>query len=63
MNCSTVSPASATIRRSVPDRSPLVVGNNGPGVRLIATKNHVAALLAAEDEPDALEGRPDFKTG
>jgi hypothetical protein len=38
----------------------LVVGNNGPGVRLVAAEDHVAAGLAAEDEPGVLKGGTDF---
>ena len=38
----------------------LVVGNNDPGVRLLAAEDHVATLLAAEDEPGALKGGADF---
>ncbi len=42
---------------------PLVLGNDGPGVRLVAAEDHVAAGLAAEDESRALEGGADFKAG
>jgi hypothetical protein len=41
----------------------LVVGNNGPRVRLVAAKHYVAAGLAAEDEPGALQGSADFTAG
>jgi hypothetical protein len=39
---------------------PLVVGNNGPGGRLVAAEDHVATGLAAEYEPGALKGGTDF---
>ena len=42
---------------------PLVLGYNGPGVRLVAAQNHVATRLAAEDEPSALKGGADLKAG
>jgi hypothetical protein len=41
----------------------LVVGNNDPGIRLIAAQNHVAAGLTAEHEPGALKGGADFAAG
>lgn len=34
----------------------LVVGNDDSGVRPVAAEDHVAAGLAAEDEPGALKG-------
>jgi hypothetical protein len=37
-----------------------VVGNNDPCVRSVAPKHHVAACLAAEDEPGALQGGADL---
>jgi hypothetical protein len=42
---------------------PLVLGYNGPGVRLVAAQNHVATRLAAEDEPSALKGGADLEAG
>jgi hypothetical protein len=33
------------------------------GVRLIAAKDHVAAALAAENEPGSFEGSADFEAG
>jgi hypothetical protein len=41
----------------------LVIGNDDPGVRLVAAEDHVAAGLAAEDEPSVCKCRTDFKTG
>ncbi|HEY7242386.1 MAG TPA: hypothetical protein VH678_00705 [Xanthobacteraceae bacterium] len=41
----------------------LVVRNNDPGVRLVASKHHMAAGLAAEDEPGALQGGADLTAG
>lgn len=41
----------------------LVVGNDDPGVRLVAAEDHVAAGLATEDKPCALKGSADFKAG
>ena len=41
----------------------LVVGNDGPGVRLVAAEDHVAAGLAAEDKSGALQGGTDLDTG
>jgi len=40
-----------------------MVGNNGSGVGLIAAKDHVAAALAAENEPGAFKGGADFEAG
>jgi hypothetical protein len=39
----------------------LVVWDDGPGVRSVAAKDHVAAGLAAENESGALKGCADFK--
>ncbi len=39
----------------------LVIGNDDPGVRLVAAEDHVAAGLAAEDEPSALKSTADLK--
>jgi hypothetical protein len=41
----------------------LVVGNNDPGIRLVAAEDHVAASLAAEDESGALKGGAHLKAG
>jgi hypothetical protein len=41
----------------------LMVGDNGPCVRLVAAKHHVAAGLAAEDKPRAFQGSADFTAG
>jgi hypothetical protein len=45
----------------------LVVGNHDPGVRLVAAEDHVAAVLAAENEPArsraARTSRPDRSDG
>ncbi len=54
MNCSTESPASAMMRRSVPVRTCLRSGIT-EGVRFIAAQNHMAAGLAAENEAGAFE--------
>ena len=40
-----------------------MVGNDDSGVRLVAPEDHVAAGLAAKDEPRALKGSADFKAG
>jgi hypothetical protein len=40
-----------------------VVGNDNPGVRVLATEDHVATRLAAEDKPGPLQRRADFKPG
>jgi hypothetical protein len=42
---------------------PLMVGNNGSGVRYVAAEYHVASGLAAKDEPGALEGGTSLKAG
>jgi hypothetical protein len=39
----------------------VVIGNDDPGVRLVAAEDHMAAGLATEDEPSALKGCADFK--
>jgi len=41
----------------------LMVRDDGPGVRLATAQDHMAAGLAAEDEPRALKSSVDFKTG
>jgi len=38
----------------------LVVGNDDPGVRLVAAEDHVAAGLAAEDESRPFQRGADF---
>jgi hypothetical protein len=40
-----------------------MVRNNGSGIRLIATKNHVAPGLATEDEPGPFKGGARLKSG
>jgi hypothetical protein len=40
-----------------------VVGNDYPCIRFVATKHHVAACLAAENEPCALKSGADFTSG
>ena len=40
-----------------------MIRNNGPYVRVFATKHHVATGLSAKDEPGALEGGTDFAAG
>jgi hypothetical protein len=42
---------------------PRMVRNNGSRIRLIATEHHMAAFLAAEDEPGAFESSSDFTAG
>jgi len=41
----------------------LVVGNDDPGVRSVAAEDHMAAGLAAENEPGARKSSADFKAG
>jgi hypothetical protein len=41
----------------------LVVGNNGPGVRLVAAQDHVAAGLTPEYEAGTLEDGTDVTPG
>ena len=40
-----------------------VIGNNHSRVRVVATKHHVAASLASEDEPGALQRNANFTAG
>ena len=40
-----------------------VIGHNDPGRRLVTAHHHVAAALAAEYEPRALQGSADLPTG
>ena len=38
----------------------LVIGDDGPGVRIVPAEHHVAPGLAAEDEPGPLQCSADF---
>jgi hypothetical protein len=42
---------------------PFVIGHDGPCIGFVATKHHVAAGLAAKNEPSALQGSADFTAG
>ena len=58
INFSTLMPAWFRICRKVPGPERLVVRNNDSAIRILAAKDHVATLLALENEIISFEGAP-----